>query len=170
MCNLREELEGTANLPTNRMRRLRAYPDTSVFGGCYDPEFEFASRRFFQEVANGRFMLVLSELTGDELSGAPLMVRQILDGIARDAVEQVSVTAECRELQAAYLQAGVVPQKSASDALHIACATVWQADIVVSWNFKHIVHFGRIAGFEGVNTLLGYRSPRIYSPQAVIGI
>jgi hypothetical protein len=152
------------------MRQLRAYPDTSVFGGCYDPEFEFASRRFFHEVAQGKFLLVLSDLTGDELSDAPLRVRQVLDGISPEAVEEVSVTPECRELQAAYLQAGVVTQKSESDALHIACATIWQADIVVSWNFKHIVHFDRIAGFEGVNTLRGYRSPRIYSPQAVIGI
>ncbi len=102
------------------MRTLRAYPDTSVFGGCYDPEFEFASRRFFNEVAKGRFLLVLSEVTGDELSGAPLQVRQILGGISPAAVQEVSVTPECRELQAAYLQALVVPQKSASDALHIA--------------------------------------------------
>jgi hypothetical protein len=41
-------------------------------------------------------------------------------------------------------------------------------DIVVSWNFKHIVHFDKIAGFETVNTLKYYRSPRIYSPREVI--
>jgi len=152
------------------MRRLRAYPDTSVFGGCYDPEFEFASGRFFHQVTTGRFLLVLSDVTGDELSGAPLQVRQILEGISPASVEQVDVTPECLTLQAAYLRAKVVTDKSAADALHIACATVWQADLVVSWNFKHIVRFDRIAGFEGVNTLLGYRSPRIYSPQEVIGI
>jgi hypothetical protein len=59
----------------------------------------------------------------------------VLDGISSAAVEKVSVSPECRELQTAYLQAGVVTQKSASDALHIACATVWQADLVVSSNF-----------------------------------
>jgi hypothetical protein len=123
---------------------------------------------FFQEVAKGRFQLVLSEVTGDELSGAPLKVRQVLQGLPAAAVEQVDVTPECRVLQAAYLRAGVVSRKSESDALHIACATVWQVDLVVSWNFKHIVRFDRIAGFEGVNTLRGYRSPRIYSPLEVI--
>jgi hypothetical protein len=43
-----------------------------------------------------------------------------------------------------------------------------EVDIVVSWNFKHIVHFEKIAGYEGVNTLRGFRSPRIYSPKEVV--
>jgi hypothetical protein len=38
----------------------------------------------------------------------------------------------------------------------------------VSWNFKHIVHFEKIAGYEGVNRLRGYRSPKIYSPREVV--
>jgi hypothetical protein len=37
------------------MKRLRVYADTSVFGGCFDPEFEAASTAFFREVAAGRF-------------------------------------------------------------------------------------------------------------------
>ena len=37
-----------------------------------------------------------------------------------------------------------------------------------SWNFKHIVHFEKIAGYQGVNSLRGYRSPKIYSPREVV--
>jgi hypothetical protein len=51
---------------------------------------------------------------------------------------------------------------------HIALATIFGADLVVSWNFKHIVHFEKIAGYEGVNSLRGYRSPKIYSPREVV--
>jgi hypothetical protein len=47
-------------------------------------------------------------------------------------------------------------------------ATVSNVDMVVSWNFKHIVHFEKIGGYEGVNSLRGYRSPRIYSPREVV--
>lgn len=53
------------------MKRLRVYADTSVFGGCFDVEFEKESRAFFREVAAGRFMLVVSNVTGRELAGAP---------------------------------------------------------------------------------------------------
>ena len=63
---------------------------------------------------------------------------------------------------------GVVGRASLSDAEHIAVATVANVDIVVSWNFKHIVHFEKTGGYEGVNTLHGYRSPRIYSPREVV--
>ena len=35
-------------------------------------------------------------------------------------------------------------------------------------DFKHIVHFEKIGGYEGVNSLRGYRSPRIYSPREVV--
>ncbi len=51
---------------------------------------------------------------------------------------------------------------------HIAVATVSNVDLVVSWNFKHIVHFEKIGGYEGVNSLCGYRSPKIYSPREVV--
>ena len=43
-------------------------------------------------------------------------------------------------------------------------------DIIVSWNFKHIVHYEKIMGYEGINTIHGYRSPRIYSPYEVISL
>ena len=57
---------------------------------------------------------------------------------------------------------------SSNDAAHIAAATIADVEIVISWNFKHIVHFEKIAGYEGVNTMKGFRSPRIYSPKEVV--
>lgn len=47
-------------------------------------------------------------------------------------------------------------------------ATVAGADIVVSWNFKHIVHFEKIAGYNAVNLLNGYKSIAIFSPREVV--
>jgi len=42
-------------------------------------------------------------------------------------------------------------------------------DFVVSWNFKHIVHFEKISGYQAVNLMNGYRKIRIYSPREVVG-
>ena len=147
---------------------MMIYIDTSVLGGCFDPEFETASQEFFRAVREGRFVLVVSDLTVEELVDAPERVRNLLQGLAAEQVERVPVTEECEALQRQYLQAGVVGPASADDALHIAVATAMEVDMVLSWNFKHIVHFARIAGFEGVNTLNNYRSPRIHSPKEVI--
>lgn len=66
------------------------------------------------------------------------------------------------------IAAGVVGLASAEDAEHIAVATVADADMVVSWNFKHIVHYDKIAGYNAVNLLRGYKLLNIYSPKEVV--
>ena len=144
------------------------YADTSVFGGCFDSEFQAESRQFFDEVRQGRFMIVVSDITSRELAQAPEEVRRTLAGLPVEQVEFVESSEESESLQEAYLRAEVVGRASSNDAGHIALATVADVDIVVSWNFRHIVHFEKIAGYEGVNALRGYRSPRIYSPREVI--
>ena len=54
------------------------------------------------------------------------------------------------------------------DALHVAIATVSGCDIIVSWNFKHIVHYDKIALYNAVNRINGYKDIFINSPAEVI--
>ena len=89
-------------------RLLRVYADTSVFGGCFDEEFKRESLRFFEEVGQGRFVLVVSDVTLDELELAPEEVRRILAELPPEQVELVHLSAESMELRNAYLDAGVV--------------------------------------------------------------
>jgi len=150
------------------MRRLRAYADTSVFGGCADAEFAEVSRAFFREVAAGRFVLLVSDAVVRELALAPEPVQAVLQNLKPDAVEMLRFSEEIGRLRDAYVGAGVLSPASINDAEHIAFASVALADLLVSWNFKHIVHFERIAGFEAVNLLHGYRPVRIHSPREVV--
>ncbi|GAB4162842.1 MAG: hypothetical protein Fur005_21790 [Roseiflexaceae bacterium] len=71
-------------------------------------------------------------------------------------------------MQQAYLAAGIVTAKWATDALHVALATVSGCELIVSWNFKHIVHFEKIPLYNAVNTLEGYGAVAIFSPREVI--
>jgi hypothetical protein len=144
------------------------YADTSVFGGCFDDEFKLESVRFFEEVRQGQFVVVVSNVTLDELELAPDSVRGVLADLPAQQVEIVSSSPESDTLKNPYLAAAVVGPASSNDAAHIAVATVSNVDLVVSWNFKHIVHFEKIGGYEGVNNLRGDRSPRIYSPREVV--
>ncbi len=61
---------------TTVARSLRIYADTSVFGGCFDDEFKADSLRFFEEVRQGQFVVVVSDVTLDELQLAPEEVRR----------------------------------------------------------------------------------------------
>lgn len=150
------------------MRTMRVYADTSVFGGCYDEKFRIASRQFFDEVARGRFCLIVSGVTAEELHDAPERVRAVLALVSPDKLEYHEITDEMEELQRAYLSAGVLSEASDADALHVAAATVLNVDMIVSWNFKHIVHFDRIRGFNAVNQMKGYKQIGIFSPMEVV--
>ncbi len=123
------------------MKRLRVYADTSVFGGCFDEEFALESRRLFEEIENGKFLLVVSKTTFRELTGAPENVRNVLTQLPKSNVEVVEESSEIDVLRDAYLKAGVVSEASKTDAEHIATASVANIDFVVSWNFKHMVHY-----------------------------
>jgi len=63
---------------------------------------------------------------------------------------------------------GVVSENYLADALHVALATVTGCDLIVSWNFKHIVNYRKIQQYNAVNALHGYGSIAIYSPLEVV--
>lgn len=149
-------------------RRLRVYADTSVFGGCLDEEFKSASLTFFAEAGTGRFCVVLSPTTLRELARAPEAVRSVLAELPKEVVEVLSHSAEAERLRDAYIDAGILGLGSQADAEHIAYASVADVDLIISWNFKHLVNFDKIRGFHAINMLRGYAQVPIHSPPEVI--
>jgi len=71
---------------------------------------------------------------------------------------------EAKELATLYLDGGILGRASAEDAFHVAIATVAGADLILSWNFKHIVNYERIRKFNAVNLMNGYKTLDIRSP------
>jgi len=67
-----------------------------------------------------------------------------LAALPPEQVEIVNTSPESDDLRNAYLGAAVVGPASRNDAAHIAVATVSNVDLVVIWNFKHIVHFEKV--------------------------
>jgi hypothetical protein len=63
---------------------------------------------------------------------------------------------------------GALSPNMIADAQHIAVATVARVDVLVSWNFKHIVNLGRIRRYNSVNLREGYALLEIRSPQEVL--
>ena len=67
-----------------------------------------------------------------------------------------------------YIEKGVVAERSLTDALHVATATISECELIVSWNFKEILHFEKIPNCNAVNALNGYAQIDIYAPLEVI--
>ena len=146
---------------------IRVYADTSVYGGVFDEEFAKPSRAFFDRVREGRFHLIISAIVLNEISPAPEEVRALLDEVLPLA-EVVGISDEALTLQRAYLDHGIVTPKSADDALHVALATTGGCAMIVSWNFRHIVHYQKVPLYNAVNTLYRRAILEIRSPLEVI--
>ena len=148
------------------MKKLRVYIENSVIGGYFDEIFEESTKKLFDFFHDGKYIAVISTHTYGELdNGAPENVKLNLETIY---YEKIDVTEEMLDLTQKYIDEGIVSEQYRSDALHIAIATISGVDVLVSWNFKHIVNMNRIKLFNSVNLKEGYNLLEIRTPQEVV--
>lgn len=150
-------------------KRLTLYVDTSVVGGYFDIEFATESKELFDNLEKSNFNIMYSSVTESELLNAPIQVQRLLTSIPDGLKKRVELTEEAVSLADSYIKENVVGRTSREDCFHIALATINKADILVSWNFKHIVNIIRIRGYNAVNLKLGYSQIDIRSPREIIG-
>jgi len=113
------------------------------------------------------FPTVLSEVIGAEIDDAPENVQSVFAELMTFNAEMLTVE-ECElELADEYQKRGILKPTFYADGLHIALAAVAEADLLVSWNFKHIVRFDKIRLFNAVNIEFGFQPLQIFSPREV---
>lgn len=144
------------------------FVDTSVIGGCWDEEFDVVSRLLFAEFRSGQAIAVVSSLTLEELDLAPDRVQRVLGELPLGVIEYVELDDDSAQLADEYIADGVVGQGSLIDAQQVAIASINKVDVIVSWNFKHIVNLNRIRLFAATNLRHGLHTPEIRSPREVL--
>ncbi|MBI5393733.1 MAG: hypothetical protein HZA91_00395 [Verrucomicrobia bacterium] len=149
------------------MKKLRIYVDTSVLGGCFDTEFAPWSNGLMEDFRRGVFVPVLSDVTGAEIGAAPEQVRDVHAELVGLGAEMVSVNEESLSLLSSYESHAILGARFRNDLLHIALATIAEVDVLVSWNFRHIVRLDKIRLFNAVNLESGYKTLQISSPREV---
>ena len=147
--------------------KQRIYIDTSVVGGYFDDEFSADTVPFFERAKYGELTIIVSDLLEAELLRAPEFVKKLLQSIPEQQIEKVRLSPEASDLADKYIEAKVVGKTSRADCQHIAIATLCKADVLVSWNFKHIVNLDRIRGYNGINYQLGYNMIEIRTPKEI---
>lgn len=154
------------------MKKLKLYFDTSVlnFAIANDvPDERQATLKLFEEVKQGKHEVFISDVVIQEINRAPEPIAIKLSTIIAELnAETLSITEDSAILAERYVENGVIPKKYDDDAMHIAIASVNNLDVIVSWNFNHIVKVKTKREVTGVNLLMGYREIDIYSPREVI--
>ena len=144
------------------------YLDTSVYGGYFDEEFSVDTIPFFDRILDDKIQVFVSSLLIAELAGAPEKVRSLIHQIPVDQQTFIALTEEANILANRYIEEKVVGQTSRADCQHIAMATLVKADVLTSWNFKHIVNLDRIRGYNRINLLMGYNAIEIRTPKEIM--
>jgi predicted nucleic acid-binding protein len=154
------------------MKKIRVYLDTSI------PSFLFAddssekqeiTRQFWRLLTLGVYQPIISDIVFQEvLASKEPMQSQLTEQLQMLDSELISVSEDTLALADKYIQEQILPQRYRNDALHIACATISQCDVLASWNFKHIVKLKTILGVNGINQMLGYSEIKILTPQSLL--
>jgi hypothetical protein len=102
------------------------------------------------------------------LNKAPEHVKELVKQIPEKYIEYVAITTQAYAVADQYVKENVVGKSSIEDCRHIALATLNNADILVSWNFKHIVNVNRIRGYNSINYRLGHKILEIRTPREIL--
>ena len=154
------------------LKKLKIYLDTSVISYLLaddTPEKMADTHKLWEQIKAGQYDVVISSVTLGELNKCPEPKRQLLS----DFVEQIrpkmqTFTDESLELAEKFIDFGILKQKSIDDCRHLAAAILSGSDVIVSWNFKHIVNAKTIKGMRIITTAEGYKDVIICSPTMLI--
>ena len=154
------------------MRKLKLYLDTSIISHLFAndaPEKMEDTNRFWEEVVKGKYEIYISPVVMDELENCHEPKRSLMfNELNRVQLHILDRTDEVSVLAREYIAGGVLSEKSFADCLHIAFAVVYDCDIIVSWNFKHLVNFQTINKVKVVNAINHYREIGIMPPAMLL--
>jgi len=154
------------------VKKQKIYLDTSVIShltASDAPDKQEDTLSLWTSIQTGEYEVYISPVVVLEVDACPEPKRSFL-GDKLKAIPYTLLTEidEVTELASQYLDAGILRQKSFDDCQHIAYACVYNCDMIVSWNFKHLVNVKTISGVKSVNARAGYKEMPIYTPTMLI--
>lgn len=156
------------------MRKLRLYLDSSILGWSLNrgnPTRFAEANLLLQQIADGKFIGAYSWSSEQEIEAAPEHIaKRLWQKVEKARLKRVPIRLrkQADELAQTYCEKGIVPSDFKTDALHIAIATLWKADALVSYNFEHIVSLEIMVAVNEVNKAVNLNKIFLCQPQEVI--
>lgn len=114
------------------------------------------------------FELYVSELVLQEIrAGDPQLAAERLEVIADLPI--LGVSDEIIKVAEELIRRGPIPRKAAGDAVHIAAATVYGCEYLLTWNCRHIANAELHRAIRRVVEELGYDAPTLCTPEELMG-
>ena len=156
------------------MKKLKLYLDTTIWNFSFAddaPQYKSATLEFFQQVRWKKFDVFASEAVQLEIDPSPIERKENILSLWEEISPTIlENTRDVERLSNLYLKRGALPARSKADATHVAYATVFNMDVLLSWNMDHLANVGRRNKLIAVNIGEGYNSGlQITTPLEVIG-
>ena len=155
------------------MKKLKLYLDTSVVSHLDQqdaPDKMVETHRLWEKIKAGEFDVFLSDVTIAEINDCTEQKRaNLLRYLNQIEYTQIDTTDRTTAIAQRFVDLGVLRSKSFDDCQHISAAIVGECDIIVSWNFRHIVNHKTIMGVKAITALEGFRDVLIYTPSVLAG-
>lgn len=153
------------------MKKLKIYIDTSVISHLQaddTPDRMSKTHDFWKHLDQEEYEFYISELVMAEINNCPEPKRSDLERLLQQVpLSLLEIDDEVIELAERYIDEGIFPAKYRDDAIHVALASVYNCNVIVSWNFKHMVKIRTILGVNGINKLMGYLEIEIVTPEFI---
>ena len=154
------------------MKPLKLYLETTVFNFKFAddaPDKRQDTIKLFDEINQGKYIPYTSDYVLQELLKTEEPKKsEMVSLIEKYKVKILETDKNAEILADKYVSENIIPKKYRVDGIHIAMATINDLDIIVSYNFQHIVKLKTIIGTESINIREGYKRIGIFSPTEVI--
>ena len=162
------------------MKKLKVYLDTSIINFLYvddSPDYRKATENFFENIVSKNKVetyisnVVIDEINQTEDENKKNTLLETLEkyiNIKILVADDDDVINEIAFLGENYIKNNIIPQKKVADSLHVAYTTIFQMDILLSWNFQHLANINKEQKILALNKTLGYNYPfRMANPLEV---
>jgi predicted nucleic acid-binding protein len=160
----------SSNALIMRIKKFKIYLGTTIFNFVFAddaPKERDFTRKFFQQIK--AYECYISDIVIKEIARCYSSKRaKLMALIEENDLEELSLDDAAERLARRYIKEGIIPSKFINDAYHIAIASVAGMDVILSWDFDHLVKMKTKREVAGINMLMGYGPVDIFSPLEVV--
>ncbi|MEE9377740.1 MAG: PIN domain-containing protein [Candidatus Lokiarchaeia archaeon] len=157
-------------IETQKRITMKIYLETSVINFLFAedaPEKMKITQEFFNVI--DEYEVFISDIVLLEIEQATEQKKEMLSNIiSKYKMRALESSEQIENLAKVYVKEGIIPKKYYNDALHIAIATKYKMDAIVSWNLTHIVKFKTKFQVKIINEKLKEKDVIICTPEEMV--
>ena len=150
------------------MKNTKIYLDTSVISHLDapdTPEKMADTKLLWEQIGKGKYDVVLSEVVFSELNKCHEPKKSyLITCLKQIQYTRVELDNDTSALADKFIKLSILGATSLDDCRHISAAILAGCDMIVSWNFKHIVNPKTIKGTKVITVMEGYKDILICTP------